>query len=66
MALPVTLKVTGQNGYVQLIKLPVEVWQRGAKWTLRCNSTTKIASVIIDPDRRFPDTDRSNNVYKMP
>ncbi|MGZ3764866.1 MAG: M1 family metallopeptidase [Mucilaginibacter sp.] len=66
MALPVTLKVTGENGEVQLIKLPVEVWQKGSKWTLKCNSTTKVASVIIDPDKRFPDTDRSNNIYKMP
>jgi hypothetical protein len=66
MALPVLLKVSGQNGDIQLIKLPVEIWQRGAKWTFRCNSTTKITSVAIDPDRRLPDTDRSNNIYKMP
>ena len=66
MALPVILKVTEQNGNVQIITLPVEVWQRGSKWTFRCNSTTKINSVIIDPDKRFPDTDRSNNVYNMP
>jgi hypothetical protein len=66
MALPVNLKVTEQNGNVQLIKLPVEIWQRGPKWTLKCNSTTKITSVVIDPDKRLPDTDRSNNVYYMP
>jgi hypothetical protein len=66
MALPVILKVTEQSGNVQIIKLPVEIWQRGAKWTFRCNSTTKISSVVIDPDKRFPDTDRSNNVYNMP
>ena len=66
MALPVILKVTEQNGNVQIITLPVEVWQRGSKWTFRCNSTTKINSVVIDPDKRLPDTDRSNNVYNMP
>jgi len=66
MALPVNIKVTEQNGNVQLIKLPVEVWQRGGKWTLKCRSTTKITSVIIDPDKLYPDTDRSNNIYNMP
>jgi len=65
MALPVSLKITGDNGNTQYIKLPVEIWQRGSKWTFKCNSTTKIISVIIDPDRHLPDTDRSNNIYKM-
>jgi hypothetical protein len=66
MALPVSLKVTSEDGSIQLIKLPVEVWQRGSKWTLKCNSKAKITSVIIDPDKRLPDTDRGNNVYKIP
>jgi len=66
MALPVNVKVTEQNGNVQLIKLPVEVWQHGAKWTFKCHTTSKIRSVIIDPDKLFPDTDRSNNTYNMP
>lgn len=66
MALPVAIKVTEQSGTVQQIKLPVEVWQRGAKWVFKCNSTTKITSVILDSDRQLPDTDRSNNVYRMP
>lgn len=66
MALPVQLKVTEVNGNTQLIKLPVEVWQRGYKWTFKYNSTGKIASVIIDPNNLLPDVDRSNNVYKMP
>ncbi len=66
MALPVNIKITEQNGNVQLIKLPVEIWQRGAIWTFKSKSTSKISSVIIDPDKLYPDTDRSNNVYNMP
>ena len=66
MALPVAIKVTEQNGTVQQIKLPVEVWQRGAKWVFKCNSTTKITSVILDTERQLPDTDRGNNIYRMP
>jgi len=66
MALPITLKVTEQNGKVQEIKLPVEVWQKGAKWKLKCNTTSKITSVIADPGRQLPDIDRSNNIFKLP
>ncbi|WP_183574864.1 M1 family metallopeptidase [Mucilaginibacter sp. X5P1] len=66
MALPVHLKVTEENGNTQVIDLPAEVWQRGAKWVFKYNSTSKIATVVIDPDRRLPDTDRSNNIYRMP
>ena len=63
MALPVQVKVTEANGNIQLVNLPVEIWQRGYKWTFKCHSTTKISSVIIDPDRLLPDVDRSNNAY---
>jgi hypothetical protein len=66
MALPVTLKINEQNGSTSLVKLPVEIWQRGAKWTFKYNSASKISSIVIDPDRRLPDVDRSNNVYHMP
>jgi hypothetical protein len=63
MAMPVTLKVTEKNGNVQKVKLPVEIWQKGPKWTLKYSSTTKITAVVADPDRQLPDTDRKNNVY---
>ncbi|SDT31873.1 hypothetical protein SAMN05216490_3073 [Mucilaginibacter mallensis] len=66
MALPVRLKVTEENGNTQIVDLPVEVWQRGAKWVFKYNSTSKIATVVIDPEHRLPDTDRSNNIYRMP
>lgn len=66
MALPVTAKVTCDDGDNHIIKLPVEIWQRGSKWTFRSGTTTKITSVTIDPDRRLPDTDRSNNIYRLP
>jgi hypothetical protein len=64
MALPVTIRVTEQNGKAQLIKLPVEIWQRGAEWTFRCRTSSKIKEIMIDPENQLPDTDRSNNIYK--
>lgn len=65
MALPVVAKITEENGKVQTIKLPVEIWQHGAKWVFRCNSASKIKQVVLDPDNLIPDTDRSNNTYEV-
>ncbi len=66
MALPVTAEITEQNGHSSIIKLPVEIWQRGGKWTFKYNSTSPIKSVVLDPKVHYPDTDRDNNTWKAP
>jgi len=65
MALPVTARVTEQNGQTHTIKLPVEIWQNGSKWVFKDNSTSKIVKVVLDPDNQLPDVDRGNNVYPV-
>jgi len=64
MAMPVTLNITEQSGNTQQVKLPVEIWQRSGEWTFKCNSTSSIVSVVLDPGNELPDTDRSNNSWK--
>jgi len=63
MALPVLVRVTEQNGKVTDIKLPVEVWQRGASWTFKVNTTSAVTKVELDPESDLPDGDRTNNVW---
>jgi hypothetical protein len=63
MALPVVVKITEENGNSQLLNLPVNVWQRGADWTFKCNTNSKITSVVLDPDEVLPDIDRKNNKW---
>ena len=63
MALPVIIKVTEKNGNSNIVRLPVEIWQRGGQWTLKYNSTSAITSVVLDPDNELPDIDRKNNVW---
>jgi len=63
MILPVILKIVQANGQSGTIQLPVEIWQRGALWTVKYNSTGKIDKVILDPDNALPDVDRKNNVW---
>lgn len=63
MPMPVKIEIKENNGKTQIIDLPVEVWQRGAEWTFRAPTTSKVVSVIIDPQHLLPDIDRSNNEW---
>ncbi len=64
MILPVIAKITTTDGKEETIQLPVEIWQRGSPWTFRYPSTSKIASVVLDPGHVMPDVDRKNNEWK--
>lgn len=63
LPMPVTLEIKEPGGKITRMKLPVEIWQRGGSWKVLHNSTGKIESVTIDPDKRLPDMDGSNNVW---
>lgn len=64
MAMPVLAVVKEANGKEHRIKLPVEVWQRGPLWTFAVPTTSEIKEVILDPDKKLPDYNRSNNSWK--
>lgn len=64
MVMPVTVKVWEANGHSGTQKLPVEIWQRGASWTFKYDSDSKIDSVTIDPNKHLPDVNRGNNTWK--
>jgi hypothetical protein len=63
MAMPVVLDVKTKSGKVTRIKLPVEVWQRNVDWSFKVNTTEEIASIVLDPDHVFPDSNESNNTW---
>lgn len=64
LAMPVTLKITEENGNAQEMKLPVNVWQRDTEWTFKYNSTTPITTIVLDPNDELPDINRKNNTWK--
>jgi Peptidase family M1 domain len=64
MVMPLSIRITEVNGNEQTIQLPVEVWQRGAQWTFSVPTTSEIKQVVVDPDKKLPDWDRSNNTWK--
>jgi Peptidase family M1 domain len=63
LAMPVTLKITQENGTVETINFPVNVWQRSGVWKFKYPSTSAIKSIVLDPDRQLPDADYSNNTW---
>lgn len=64
MVMPVTVEVKEVNGKTARIKLPVEIWQHGKTWKFAYPSTSKIESVVLDPDNRLPDSNDANNSWK--
>ena len=64
MAMPVILKITDASGNSQIVKLPVDIWERGSSWTFKYPSTMALTSVELDPDHMLPDENRENNVWR--
>jgi hypothetical protein len=64
MVMPVTVLVKESNGKEQKVNLPVEVWQRGPEWTFAVHTTSEIKEVVLDPDKKLPDYNRTNNGWK--
>ena len=63
-AMPLTVEVTTNSGKKQLHKLPVEVWEHSARYSLQTKTTEQIQKVTIDPEKKFPDVNRTNNEWK--
>jgi hypothetical protein len=63
MAMPIYLQYETVSGKKETVKVPVEVWQNTSTWVVKLNTTEKIKSVTIDPDRVFPDVNYDNNKY---
>ncbi len=62
--MPVLLAVTRADGSVQRVDVPVEVWLSGARsHVVRVAARPTVTRVEIDPEKVFPDLDRSNQVW---
>ena len=65
MVLPVVMEITEEDGDSSRIEIPVEVWQTTNTWRHKVNTDSRIVSVMLDPDRRYPDVDRSNDTWDL-
>jgi hypothetical protein len=65
MVAPVEARVTGADGSVRMIKLPVETWWTGPKavWVLIDPAKSRPVKIELDPMGVYPDIDRTNNTW---
>ncbi len=63
MVMPVTLKIETESGNSEIVRLPVEIWQKGDTYTFHYKSSEPLKAVTIDPDEQLPDTVESNNYW---
>jgi len=65
MVAPVQARVTGADGSVRMVKLPVETWWNGprAVWLLVDPTASKPVKIELDPMGAYPDVDRANNSW---
>jgi hypothetical protein len=62
--MPVLLSVTRTGGEVQRLRIPVDVWLGGSRrHSVRISREPAVKGIEIDPDKEFPDLDRSNQVW---
>jgi hypothetical protein len=68
MVAPVDLTITGADSSVQHVKLPVEVWYRGAttSYPLRTTVAARPVRVAVDAHNVYPDVNRTNNTWQAP
>jgi len=59
----VTVKIVMNDGKIDTLSLPVQIWQKSGTFTLPYDSHDRIDSVIVDPAHMLPDVDRTNNVW---
>ena len=60
---PSSVEIRYADGTVRRVGLPVESWLLGPKAVLNLDGGAPISSIVVDPDQRLPDRDRSNNTF---
>jgi hypothetical protein len=64
LVMPLELEITYEDGSVERIDLPVDVWRMNEfSFTKGFFSDKALAKVVLDPDEAFADIDRSDNVW---
>ena len=61
--MPVEIEITTVSGGKILKKLPVEIWKRNVEWSFMIDISEEITSIVIDPDKKYPDINSENNVW---
>ncbi|MFI5257918.1 MAG: M1 family aminopeptidase, partial [Gemmatimonadales bacterium] len=64
MILPAELRITYDDGTIESVRLPVEMWNLGPRFSYRLTSAKRVRRVEIDPRHVLPDLRRSNDLWE--
>jgi aminopeptidase N len=63
--MPVDLALLMDDGSTQRVRLPVEIWFQGDRYTAIVPGPRKVNAVTVDPDSLYPDVRRENNRWPV-
>ena len=63
--MPVEIEITTVSGEKMLKTLPVDIWKRNVEWSFLVDVSEEIKSVVIDPEKKYPDVNSGNNVWPV-
>ncbi|MEO7457171.1 MAG: M1 family metallopeptidase [Gemmatimonadaceae bacterium] len=63
MVMPAELRLTYDDNSTDTVKLPVEMWNLGAKFTYHVPAKKRLRRAEVDPRGVMPDYDRTNNAW---
>lgn len=63
MVMPAELRLTYEDGSMETVRLPVEMWNLGSRFAYRVPSQKRVRRAEVDPRQVLPDLDRSNNSW---
>jgi hypothetical protein len=63
MVMPAELAISFADGTKSTVKLPVEMWNLGARFDYRAQGAKRVQRVEVDPRHALPDIDRGNNTW---
>jgi aminopeptidase N len=66
MPMPVELDLRMNDGTVQHLSLPVDVWSGGPRYTAIVSGPKTVVGVTVDPKNWYPDVQRQNNRWDAP
>lgn len=64
MVMPAELRITYDDSSAETVRLPVEMWNLGQRFTYRLPARKTVRSVEVNPRHVLPDIDRTNNVWR--
>lgn len=63
MVMPAELALTYADGGRESIRLPVDMWNLGSRFTYRPPAARSVVHAELDPRQALPDVDRGNNLW---